>query len=165
VSGPKPICFATTDKPQLNAICCNVKALRGSSSTARRVTQRFFLFALPTLNVTLQLEYLWIVGQALTRHGEFSKSSVIILSLVKLFGVREADFASIRAKARCGLNRRFRKREARGAMVVAQEVKVAMSRAELAVRLEKRRVARDRLIQQINCLEKVRSCAGAKAFH
>src|SRR6266536_1066862 len=48
-------------------------------------------------------------------------------------------------------------------MVEAKKVKRAMSVRELAIRLEKRRVTRDSLVQQIGRLEQFRSRGTAKA--
>src|SRR4029453_14638007 len=48
-------------------------------------------------------------------------------------------------------------------MVEAKEVKQIMSVGELAVRLEKRWVTRDGLVQQISCLQQFRSRGTAKA--
>ena len=48
-------------------------------------------------------------------------------------------------------------------MVEAKEVKQVMSVGELAVRLEKRWVTRDGLVQQISCLQQFRSRGTAKA--
>ena len=48
-------------------------------------------------------------------------------------------------------------------MVEAKEVKQVMSVGELAVRLEKRWVTRDGLVQQISCLQQFRSRGTTKA--
>src|SRR6266487_7108566 len=48
-------------------------------------------------------------------------------------------------------------------MVVASEVNGVMSEGELAKRIEKRRIACDSLIQQVDPLEQIRFCLTAKA--
>src|SRR5260370_36120002 len=48
-------------------------------------------------------------------------------------------------------------------MVEARQIKAVMSASELAIRLEKRRVTRDSLVQQISCLQPFRFCGTAKA--
>src|SRR6188472_1191229 len=50
-------------------------------------------------------------------------------------------------------------------MVEAHEIKITVGRGELAIRLEKSRVACYGRVQQIDCLEKIRAHAGAKPLH
>ena len=62
-------------------------------------------------------------------------------------------FACVRTETKCRLDRCVRQRQACGGMVETKEVKEIMSPGELTIRLDKCRVARDSLVQQIGSLQ------------
>ncbi len=101
---------------------------------ALEAMQCLFVFTLATLDGALQFEYPGIIGQALAGNFQFSQRAVIIeVSSIKILRAREVCFACIRAEAKCGLDGRFRQRQARRSMVVAKDVKEVMSPGQLAV--------------------------------
>ena len=65
---------------------------------------------------------------------------------------RKVCFACIGTEAKRRLDRRFRQRQTRRRTVETKVVKLIMNPRELAIRLEKRWVVRDGLIQQIGGL-------------
>ena len=75
---------------------------------ALQATHRLFLFALATLNVTLQLENTGIIGQGLGGDFQFGQSGVIIeIASIKILRACEVCFTRIRMEAKCRLNCRF----------------------------------------------------------
>jgi hypothetical protein len=58
-------------------------------------------------------------------------------------------FACVRTQARGNSECGFEQREARRRMVIAEKIKQTMSPNELAIRLEKGRIMRHSLIQQV----------------
>src|SRR5439155_25639297 len=100
--------------------------------------------------------YPGIIGQALAGNFQFSQRAVIIeVSSIKILRAREVCFACIRAEAKCRFDSRFRQRQARRSMVMAEDVEEVMSPGELTVPLEKRWVSRDSLVQQISRLQQL----------
>src|SRR5437763_1320131 len=67
----------------------------------------------------------------------------------------EVCFAAIWTDAKCFLDGCFRCRQSRRSMVKPKEVKLVMNHRELAIGLEKRWVARHRLVQQIDCVQRI----------
>src|SRR4029453_10340226 len=74
-------------------------------------------------------------------------------------------FPCIGTKARGRLNGRFSQLQARGCAIPAIEVNVVVSPGQLAIRLEKRRVTGDSLIQQIGRLEQTRLPGASRAHN
>ena len=64
-------------------------------------------------------------------------------------------FARIGPKAKRRLDGRLSQRQARRRVIPAIEVNVVVSPSQLAIRLEKSRVMRDSLVQQIGRLEQI----------
>src|ERR1700760_1895123 len=94
---------------------------------ALEVTQCLFLFALAALNVSVQLEYLRIIWQALASNTQFSESAPIIqVSLIKIRRTRQMCFTCIRTQTKCSLNSCFRQCQAGRCMIEAKEVKEVM---------------------------------------
>src|SRR5215813_2886945 len=75
---------------------------------------------------------------------------------MKIPPTREMRFTGVRTKARGSLKGCFCQRQPRRCMVEAIEIKRVMSEGEVVIRIEKRWIARHRLIQQIDCLEVIR---------
>ena len=128
-----------------------------------KVLQRLFLFTLATQNGTLQFEYFRIVRQSLARRGEFGQRAIIVeVSHVQILGTGEMGFTRIGTKADCGLNGFVRERQSRRRAIDTKKIELLVSSGELAIRMKKCRIVRDRLVQQINCLQEVRFCASRK---
>src|SRR5437764_888470 len=72
---------------------------------ALQATHRFFLFALATLDVTLQLENTGIIRQGLGGNVQFGQSRVIIeVASIKVLGARQVCFTRVWMEAKCRLN-------------------------------------------------------------
>src|SRR5262245_2074995 len=63
---------------------------------------------------------------------------------------RKVHFTCIRAESNRRFERRVRQCQARGRMIMAKDVEQIMSPNELTVRLQKGRISRDGLVQQIS---------------
>src|SRR5262245_63450007 len=93
-----------------------------------------------------------MIGQALRGKFQFSQSAIVIeISPIKILGAREVSFPSIRLETRRRLDRRFRLCEARRSMVEAYPINAVMGKSEQEIRLEKRWIACDSLVQQVGC--------------
>src|SRR5690349_8019302 len=76
--------------------------------SALQATDCLFLFTLPTLMVTTQLENTGVVRQLLGGDFKFGQSAVIIeVSSIEVLSARQMYFTSIRTEAMRGLNCRF----------------------------------------------------------
>src|SRR3954447_3530166 len=118
-----------------------------------KISNRFVPAPLTPFDVTLQLDYSRVIGQALRGNFQFSQSAIVIeISPIKILGAREVRFPSVRLETRRRLDRRFRLGEARRSMVEADEISAVMSESEQAIRLEKRWIACDSLVQQVGRL-------------
>src|SRR5205807_1175335 len=65
-------------------------------------------------------------------------------------------FSITRVKVNCALDGRFSQRQPRRSMVEAKKIKLVMSARELAVGLKKGGIARNGLVQQVDCLQQIR---------
>src|SRR6266480_4305150 len=105
---------------------------------ALQATHRFFLSALATLDVTLQLKNSGIIRQGLGGNVQFGQSGVIIeVASIKVLGACEVCFTRIWMQSECRLNGRFSQCQPRRGMVATEEVKAVVSRSEQAIRFEK----------------------------
>src|SRR5947207_8964327 len=105
---------------------------------ALQATHRFFLFALATLDVTLQLENSGIIRQGLGGNVQFGHSGVIIeVASIKVLSPYEVCFTRIWMEAKCRLNGRFSQCQPRRSMVVTEKIKAVVSRSEQAIRFKK----------------------------
>src|SRR5262249_13139218 len=97
--------------------------------------------------------YAEVIGQGLTSNFEFGQRTLIIaVSPIKILRTGEVRFTCIWTKSSCRLDGSFGLRQARWRVVPAIEVKRVMSKGELAIRIEKRGVMRDSLIEHSNYL-------------
>src|SRR6266545_2371204 len=119
---------------------------------------------LASLDRAFPLEYAGIIGLGLADNFQLGQSAFIIeVSPIKIQCPCKMCFATIRTEAKRGLNGGFRQGQPRGSMVIASEVHRVMSVGELAIRIEKRWIARDSLIQQLDRLQEIGFCLTAKA--
>ena len=140
------------------------KVARVELDRALEVSCGFFPAPLAPLDITLQLEYAEIIGQGLAGNFQFSQCAVIIeISSIEISGTCEVCFACIGPEAKGRFDGGSRQGQAGGSMVEAKGIKRVMRVSELTIRLEKRWVMRDSLIQQIGRLEEIRFRATAKA--
>src|SRR4029077_1799775 len=114
-------------------------------------TQSLGVFSLATLDVTFQFGHPGVIGQVAAGNFQFGQRVAIIeVASIEILRAREMCFARIRTEAKRRLDGGFRQRQTRARMVVAEAVKDVMNPGQLAIRLEKRWVPRDTLVQQIS---------------
>src|SRR5437899_6708593 len=129
-----------------------------------QVLRRLFPAPLTPLNGALPLKHERIIGLGMAENLQLVQSPVIIeVDPIKIQCPCKMCFASIRTEAKRRLNGGFRQGQPRGTMVVASEVNGVMSVGELAKRIEKRRIACDSLIQQLDPLKQIRFCLTTEA--
>src|SRR5262249_10097064 len=105
---------------------------------ALQATHRLFLFALATLDVTLELEYPRVIGQGLGGYLQFRQSGVIIqVASIKILSAGQVRFTRIRIEPECLLDSRFGQCQPGRGVVVTVEVKEVVRRSEQAIRFEK----------------------------
>ena len=115
-----------------------------------------FPVPLPPLDQTHQLEYPRIVRQCLTSNFQFGQRTIIIeVAAIKIFCACKVRFARVGTETKRCLNCRLRQRQARRRSIVAKEVKNVMGPRQLTICLEKRRISRDSLVQQIDRFEQI----------
>src|SRR5947199_9712572 len=108
---------------------------------------------LTPLNDPHHLKYARVVGKSLASDFQFGQRAVIIsITSIDMHRLCEVRFARIRVQTKSGIDRVLRHGQPRGGMVDAIEIKLIMSKGQLAIRIEKRWVARDSPVQQIDCL-------------
>src|SRR5215470_10968210 len=103
-----------------------------------------FRASLPSLDETHHLKYPRVVGQSLPGDFQFGQGAIVIaVASIKMHRPREVRFARIRFQTKSRIDCALRHRQPRWRMVDLIEIKRVMSGGELAIRLEKRWVARD----------------------
>ena len=108
---------------------------------------------LPSLNEPHQLEYSCLIGKRLAGNFEFGQRAIIIeVASIKVHRLRKVRFARIRFQTKSGIDRVLRHGQPRRGTVDLVEIKLIMSESQLAIRLQKRWVARDSPVQQIDSL-------------
>src|SRR5438067_2576306 len=114
---------------------------------ALEISSGIFPAPLTPLDETRYSKYPRIIWQRLASNFQFSQSALVIeVPIVKVIRSRPVCFAGIWTDAKCFLNGCFRCRQPPGSMVIAKEVKLVMMHGELAIRFEKRRIARHSLV-------------------
>ena len=105
-----------------------VQVARVELKRTLQVLYGFFPPSLPPLDVTGQLEYLWIVRQALTGNAQFSQSTIVIeVSPIKIPRTPQVRFTCVRTKARGRCEGCFSQRQACRGVVKAIKIKQHMS--------------------------------------
>src|SRR5439155_11793610 len=133
-----------------------VKTARVELNCPLEVSSGLFPASLTPLDETHHREYPGIIWQAPACNFQFSKSAIVIeVSVIKMVCSCEVCFASTWTNAKCLLDRCVGFRQLGQSMVEPKEVKVVMSRGEEAISFEKRRIARHRLVQEIDYLQHV----------
>src|SRR5438067_7309853 len=133
-----------------------VKTARVEFNCPLKVAHGFFPASLTPLNVTGHREYPGIIWQAQACNFQFSESAIVVqVSIIKVRCSCEVCLPAIWTDAKCFLDGCFRCRQPRRSMVKPKEVKLVMNHRELAIGLEKRWVARHRLVQQIDCVQRI----------
>ena len=95
--------FTAAEGPAVSPIAKeNISTRRDTSMMMERIEVHcalqvlggLFPASLTPLNVTLQFEYLWIIGESLAGNFQFSQSAVVIeVSAIKISRTREVRFA------------------------------------------------------------------------
>src|SRR6266567_2520899 len=154
-TGQRRFCFGIPPK-KFVSYCCLLQReniARIEFNRALKVSQRLVPAPLLPFDVTLQRGDPWIARYAAVGNLEFSQSTTIIeVSKVEIPRMRQMSFASIGSKANGSLDSRFGLGQARWSMVPAEKINREFSKGELAIRIEKRRITRNSLVQQIGCL-------------
>ena len=121
---------------------------------ALHITQAFFVFALPTLNVAGQFGDSRVIRQRPTRHFEFGEGPIVIeIPAIQMFRSSNVRFSRVGSQLECRLDRSFTRGQTSWRVVGAnQEVELIVGERELALRLKKGWVSRQRLIEQIHRL-------------
>ena len=115
-----------------------------------------FPASLPPLDQTHQLEYPRIVRQGLTSNFQFGQRIIIIkVPAIKIFRPCKVRFARVGTEAKRCLNCRLRQSQARRRSIVPKKVKNVMGPSQLTICLEKRRIPRDGLVQQIDRFQQI----------
>ena len=108
---------------------------------------------LPSLDETHQLKYSRMIGKRLAGNFQFGQRAVIIeVASIKVHRLCEVRFARIRFQTKSGIDRVLRHGQPRRGTVDPIEIKLIMSESQLAIRIQKRWVARDSPVQQIDSL-------------
>src|SRR4029453_11840146 len=119
-----------------------------------RVPCGLFPAPLAPFDVPLQFEHSWIVRQSLASDFQVSQGSVIIeVSSIQILRACEICFTRVGTQVKSRLDRCFRQSQTRRRVVDRKVVKEVMRMSEQAIRLEKRRITRDSVVQQVGCPE------------
>ncbi|MDQ3117730.1 MAG: hypothetical protein M3Q86_14165 [Verrucomicrobiota bacterium] len=103
------------------------------------------------------MKYPRVVRQSLPGDFQFGQGTIVIaVASIKMHRPCEVRFARIRFETKRGIDCLLRHRQPRRRMVDLIEIKRVMSEGEPAIRLQKRWIARDSLVQQIDCLYEIR---------
>src|SRR5437667_4493041 len=113
---------------------------------------------LTPLNDPHQSEYSRLIGQGVAGNFQFGQRAVIIsITSIEMHRLCEVRFARIRLQTKSGIDRVLRHGQSRRGTVDPIEINLIMSESQLAIRVEKRRVARDSPVQQVDSLhERIR---------
>ena len=115
-------------------------------------------------DVPSQFEDLGSIGHCAADDVELSQRAVVIsICEIKMIGAGEMSFTSIWAQPECCRDRPFRQGPPLRNMTAAQPIKVVVRIGELAVRGEKRRIAYEGLVQQIDSILQILRAHRAKA--
>src|SRR5438034_4001319 len=115
---------------------------------------------LTPLNDPHQSEYSRLIGQGVAGNFQFGQRAVIIsITSIEMHRLCEVRFARIRLQTKSGIDRVLRHGQPSWGMVDPIEIKLIMSKGQLAIRIEKRWVARDSPVQQIDSLPKIQYLA------
>ncbi len=94
-----------------------------------------------------------MIGERLAGNFQFGQRAVIIeVASIKVHRSRKVRFARIRFQTKSGIDRVLRHGQSSRGTVDPVEIKLIMSESQLAIRVQKRWVARDSPVQQIDCL-------------
>src|SRR5882724_4230344 len=111
---------------------------------------------LPSLNDSHHLKHARVVGKSLASDFQFGQRAVIIaITSIEMHRLCEVRFARIRLQTKSGIDRVLRHGQPRGGMVDPFEIKLIMSKGQLAIPIVKRWVARDSPVQQIDSLREI----------
>ena len=115
---------------------------------ALHITQALFVLASPTHNVPGQFGNPRVIRQCPMRHFEFGESPIIIeIPAIQMFRASNVRFSRFGPQLECRLDRSFSRGQTSGRVVGAnQEVELIVGERELALRLKKGWVPRQRLI-------------------
>src|SRR6266480_1139464 len=143
--------FSFSITPDHSVTICDiserVKVARVELNCPLEVSSGLFPAPLTPLDETHHREYPGIIWQAPACNFQFSKSAIVLeIAVIKVKCSCEVCFAGIWTNAKCFPDGCFRCRQPPGSMI-ANEVKLVMSRGEEAIGFEKRRIARHRLVQ------------------
>src|SRR5438105_11756157 len=112
---------------------------------------------LPSLDETHHLKYARVVWKSLASDFQFGQRAVIIaITSIEMYRLCEVRFARIRLQTKSGIDRVLRHGQPRWGTVDPIEIKLIMGESQLAIRIQKRWVARDSPVQQIDCLPIIR---------
>src|SRR5258707_4178354 len=126
-------------------------------SSALEISPGRFPVPLPSLDGTHQFEYSRMIGERLASNFQFGQRAVIIeVASIKVHRSRKVRLARIRFQTKRGIDRVLRHGQPRRGTVDPVEINLIMSESQLAIRLQKRWVARDSPVQQIDSLREIR---------
>src|SRR5947208_11980256 len=112
---------------------------------------------LTPLNDPHHLKYARVVGKSLASNFQFGQRAVIIaITSIEMYRLCQVRFAGSRLQTKSGIDRVLRHGQPRWATVDPIEIKLIMGESQLAIRIQKRWVARDSPVQQIDCLPIIR---------
>src|SRR5256886_14884610 len=133
------------------------KVARVELSCAFQISSGVFPVPLPSLDETHHLKYARVVGKSLASDFQFGQRAVIIaITSIEMYRLCEVRFARIRLQTKSGIDRVFRHGQPRWGTVDPIEIKLIMGESQLAIRIQKRWVARDSPVQQLDCLPIIR---------
>src|SRR5215831_7103521 len=115
------------------------------------VSLRLFPASLALLNATHRFKYPRVVRQGVASNFQFSQRAVIVLvTLIKMQRLAQVRLASIGTNAKRLSNSCLCQGQPRRGVVNLAKVEYVVREGQLAIRVEKRGIVRDRPVQKIN---------------
>src|SRR5436190_10817227 len=132
----------------------DIHIARVQLESALKIAQTFLISPLASLDGAGQLEDSRIIRQRPACYIELSKSAAIIESAaIQIFAARKVRFACVGAQTECCLHSSLCQRQARGSVINAHKIELVVGISQLAISKKKRRVARNRLIEEVDRLQ------------
>src|SRR5205823_9509480 len=141
-----------------------VEVTRVQCDCALQITQSLIVGASSPSDEASQFKNTRRIEHCAADDLELGQRAVVIeIRRVKMIGAGEMSFTSIWAQPECCRDRPFRQGPTLRNMTAAQPIKVVVRIGELAVRGEKRRIAYEGLVQQIDSILQILRAHRAKA--
>src|SRR5204863_577208 len=101
-----------------------------------------------------QLKDSRIIRQRSASYVQLGKGAVVVERAAKeMCAARKVRFARVRTQTQCFLNRSFCQCQTRRSVIIAKEIELVVRKSQLAISKKKRRVARNRLIEEVDRLQ------------